>query len=227
MLCRVLEQEYHCFEICARIGYRVDMSKWSDEQARRIGKAIKALRGDRTGQWLADRTAELGHPISRTTISELEGDEGRRKHVTTAELAILAAALNVPPIVLLYPGPDYGEYIDVLPGRPVRKIDAVQWFSGIANHPFTNAQGAERAHVHTEYGASTRELFLWRELLAVQRRISSIVVPAQRVKGEVVPGELTDTQRALRDDLYDQEYRLKLQLGLVSIDDDPRPAHGG
>lgn len=187
---------------------------------------MKKFRGKRSAQWLAERANEIGGlKMTRQMIADLEG--GRRRYVTTAELIALAAALNVPPILLLYPGPDYGEYIDVLPGRSARKIDAVQWFSGIADHPFTDAQGAERAHVHTEYGDSTRELFLWRELLAVQRRISSIVVPARRVKGVVVPGELTDTQRALRDDLYDQEYRLKLQLGLVSIDDEPGPAHGG
>lgn len=187
---------------------------WEAAQAARTGAAVKKLRvgTDWSAQELADRANEIsGLKMTRQMIADLES--GRRRYVTTAEVIALAATLGVPPISLVYPGPDYGEYIDVLPGRAARKIDAVQWFSGIADHGLiTDAQGAERAHIYTEYGASTRELFLWRDLLAVQRRISSVVRPSRRVNGEIIMEKLSDKQRADLDAWHDQEYSLKLQL---------------
>ena len=97
------------------------MSKdgWAADQAATIGDEIKKLRGGRSGQWLSDRTAELGYRVTRTTISELENH--KRKYVTTVELMVLARALNTPPIALLYPRPLSGESIDILPGVPGTK----------------------------------------------------------------------------------------------------------
>lgn len=193
------------------------MNTWEVEQAARIGKAVKNLRGDKTGQWLADRTAELGVKMTRQTITDLEN--GRRRYVTTAELAVLAAALNVPPIALLYPGPDYGEYVQVLPGVLTPTIQAVQWFSGLRDHGFILApSGAEEARTRADYRESIRELQLWRELVDVQRKISSVTVPARRVNGEVVVGELSAAQSALLTELHDREYSLKMQLGVEVVD---------
>lgn len=105
------------------------MSKpsWADEHASRIARTIKSLRGKRSGQWLAERTAELGHPVSRTTISEIE--TGRRKSVTTAELSVLAWALNVPPVRLLFPDLPDGN-VEVVPGVRTSSVGAMTWFSG-------------------------------------------------------------------------------------------------
>ncbi|NKY17516.1 DNA-binding protein [Tsukamurella spumae] len=101
---------------------------WASEQAKRVGKKINDLRGKRSAQWLSDRTDQLGMRVARTTISELE--TGRRKHVTVAELSVLAAALDTAPVALLYPGP-YDAPVDVLPEVRVTELDAVQWFSGV------------------------------------------------------------------------------------------------
>lgn len=106
----------------------VDMSKsWAEEQAARIAETIKALRGKRSGQWLSDRTAEVGHRVSRTTISELEN--GKRKSVTTAELCVLAWALDVPPVRILYPSLPDGE-VELVPGVRTQSTQAMAWFSG-------------------------------------------------------------------------------------------------
>ena len=104
------------------------MTTWSDETARRIGTAIKEARGNsRTAQWVADRTQELGHPISRTAISEYE--TGKRKTMPVSDLVVVARALNVPPALLLYPvQPDAA--VEYLPGREILSIDAVQAFAG-------------------------------------------------------------------------------------------------
>lgn len=104
------------------------MSKtWAEEHAERVARAVKALRGKRSGQWLSDRTAEAGHRVSRTTLSELEN--GKRKHVTTAELFVLAWALEVPPALLLFPDMPDGE-VEVVPGRSERSAEAAAWLVG-------------------------------------------------------------------------------------------------
>jgi hypothetical protein len=100
---------------------------WPDEITARIAAEIKRLRGDRTGQWLSDRTADLGHRVSRSTISEIETK--RRKSITVADLIILAAALDTVPVALVFPGP-YNEDVRVLPMLQVPQIWAAQWFSG-------------------------------------------------------------------------------------------------
>ena len=109
-------------------GILIGMSdSWPDEITARIAGAIKKLRGDRSGQWLSDRTADLGHRVSRSTISEIE--TGRRKSITVADLIILAAALDTVPVALVYPGP-YDEDVRALPAVEVPQIWAVRWFSG-------------------------------------------------------------------------------------------------
>lgn len=104
-------------------------SQWSPELTHRLGREIRRLRGkERSAQWLADRTTELGYPVPRTTISETE--TGRRKGpIPLQEILVIAAALHVPPVQLLFPGLPHGD-IEVLPGRHVFAEDALSWFVG-------------------------------------------------------------------------------------------------
>lgn len=109
--------------------YLDEMSKsWDQQDAERIGGEVNRLRGKRSGQWLSDQTHEVGYRLSRTMISELE--RGKRKYVTTAELVVLAAALNVAPVAMLYP-PPYDDEIEVTPGAKMTRIAALERFSGI------------------------------------------------------------------------------------------------
>lgn len=104
------------------------MSKnWAEEQSARIAETIKRLRGKRSGQWLSDRTNQIGHRVSRTAISELEN--GKRKSVTTAELCVLAWALDVPPAQLLFPALPDG-VVEVVPNVTTRSVFAATWFTG-------------------------------------------------------------------------------------------------
>jgi transcriptional regulator with XRE-family HTH domain len=80
-----------------------------------------------SAQQLADRTAELGMPIPRSVLANLES--GRRETVSAAELIVLAAALNVAPIELICPT-GYDEQAEILPGRMVDSLSAVRWFTG-------------------------------------------------------------------------------------------------
>jgi hypothetical protein len=105
---------------------------WAEEQALRVAKEVHRLRGTRSAQWLANRTAELGYEVTRSVIADLEN--GRRKYVTTAELMVLARALNTTPIALLYPGP-YGSNVAMLPFMESTEYGALQWFSGGIDMP--------------------------------------------------------------------------------------------
>ncbi|MBB5162494.1 hypothetical protein [Mycobacterium sp. AZCC_0083] len=159
--------------------------------------------------------------MTRQTITDLEN--GRRRYVTTAELAVLAAALNTAPIALLYPGP-YNQQIEVLPGVDwPRQIDAAQWFSGIQEHGWTDrvsrpgeskgAGGAESAQMRADYRKNIRELRLWRELLDVYKKISQVVIPPNPTKENRRVTEL------LLEHLNFEVHSLRAQLGLEEIDD--------
>lgn len=105
----------------------VVMDQWTEGGHARIAAAIRAVRGNRSAQWLADRTAELGHPVTRAQITNYEN--GRKASLDVADLIVIAAALGTSPVCLVYPGP-YGERIPHLPGMDASQFEAAQWFSG-------------------------------------------------------------------------------------------------
>ncbi|KSU59643.1 MULTISPECIES: helix-turn-helix domain-containing protein [unclassified Gordonia (in: high G+C Gram-positive bacteria)] len=109
------------------------MTTWSEDLVSRVAGAIKRKRESSTPKvtatQLAERTAALGLPISRSVISDLE--TGRKRSLDVAELIVLAAALRVPPIQLLYPDiPD--KHVDVVPGYGVESARAAAWFAGLS-----------------------------------------------------------------------------------------------
>jgi transcriptional regulator with XRE-family HTH domain len=82
-----------------------------------------------SAQKLADRCSELGLPVPRAVIANLEN--GHRESVTVAELLVMAAALEVSPAELLFP---FGESLaaEFLPGGRARVLDAARWLGGFA-----------------------------------------------------------------------------------------------
>lgn len=80
-----------------------------------------------TVQALADRCTELGMPIGRVAITKLEN--GAREKVSVAELLVLAAALKVPPALLIFPL-GRADSVEALPGRQLTSWDATKWLSG-------------------------------------------------------------------------------------------------
>ena len=89
-----------------------------------------------SAQALADRVTELGLPVSRSTIADIEN--GCRKNITVAELLGIANALNAAPTMLVLPGPYADvETVDGLPKGPggtpsavAYKSEAIKWFCG-------------------------------------------------------------------------------------------------
>lgn len=94
-----------------------------------------------SAQRLSDRCAELGLRIERSVLSNLEG--GRRTTLTVAELLVLAAALSVAPVLLVFPV-GRAEDGEMLPGLTVPTWSAAQWFGGHADYPAPDLQ-ADRA----------------------------------------------------------------------------------
>ncbi|WP_374026434.1 hypothetical protein [Mycobacterium sp. HNNTM2301] len=148
--------------------------KWASELVKRVGLAVKKARDGKSAAWLSERTAELGYRISPTVIAKL--DSGHRGNVlNVAELLVLAAALEVPPLVLLYPDLADGE-VELIPGRPGSSWDAYLWATGEAPS-FTNP-GARPSK-----GA---------ELLAATRRRAELIatLPGLQIAAAAAPDEL-------------------------------------
>lgn len=88
---------------------------------------------------LAERCAEFGAPkLTTATITNIETgrpkDGIRRREISVDELVVLAKALGVPPILLLYPV-GLRELTEVLPGRQAGTWAAAKWFTGEAPLP--------------------------------------------------------------------------------------------
>lgn len=143
------------------------MEDWQQDQVNRIGEAIKALRGERSTQWISDATDELGQRISRSTITDIE--IGRRKYIAVHELSLISAALGVTPVTLLTYGtlPD-GE-IEPLPGRTIDGLSAADWWGGTPISRFSPAA----AGLPSDHGPSTELLGVSRE----RNRLRAMLAP--------------------------------------------------
>lgn len=161
---------------------------WQDEVAGRIADEIKRLRGGRSGQWLSDRTAELGYRVSRSTISEIETK--KRKSISITDLIVLAEALSVSPLSLLY-GSDDGSVIEYVPGEQVQRLVAVQRFSGIneaalARYEETIAAMEESTQASLESAKMAEAAArLMQKVVRESRRASGPEAPEERPKTPV------------------------------------------
>lgn len=103
---------------------------WPGVFTARVVQAMREARraGGLTMGDLAQGCADRGHPeITEQTIKNLE--TGRRASMTIADFVVLADALGVPPVTLLFPlGID--ATVEVVPGREVSTWDALAWFTG-------------------------------------------------------------------------------------------------
>lgn len=95
--------------------------------ARQIRRHRERKRPKMSTQALADRCAELGWPIKRSVLSNLEN--GYRETITVPELFIIAAALEVPPSDLIAPLGRVDE-VEILPGMSATPEAVVEWLAG-------------------------------------------------------------------------------------------------
>ena len=151
----------------------------------RIANEIERLRtahpeGKKSAQWLSDRTHELGHRVGRSRISDLE--TGRRKRMDVTELMVIAEALGIPPVQLLFPGLLNGES-EYLPGKTDTAWNALQRFTGETSKPGDILAAGRR----------NRDLTLMRILAAAEVEEAELRAPIAAVR----PEELARTETRL------------------------------
>ncbi|RZS58963.1 hypothetical protein EV141_0176 [Microcella putealis] len=99
-------------------------------------KAVKNRKGYTAAQ-LAARMSTAGWPLS---VSSLNGMLGKKKRatITITEVFAFAAALEVPPVELLFPTSssayDQGRGVTISPGFTTSPEAALDWFTGDTTH---------------------------------------------------------------------------------------------
>jgi transcriptional regulator with XRE-family HTH domain len=122
---------------------------WSSSWTAGIGERLRSARraAGLTTQQVADRTAALGYPMARASIANLETRP--REKIYLQDVTVLAAALGVSPIEVLYPlevstvptatptpvgvvrrGVLKNTSTQTLPGHTERTPVAAAWFTG-------------------------------------------------------------------------------------------------
>lgn len=102
---------------------------WSAELAHRVGREVRKHRDRQkiSAQKLSERCGDLGFPIERSVLSGLESQ--RRTKISLAEVLVLAMALDVAPVVLIFPVGDV-ETVELIPDQTASPFTAAEWFSG-------------------------------------------------------------------------------------------------
>lgn len=130
-----------------------------------------------SAQQLSDACAEIGHPIARSVLANFES--GRRPTVSVPELLVLAKALEVPPIALVFPV-GYEEETEVLPGRVEHPVTGLRWASGEGFLPEEGEEGRR-----AEYNWAKTAIVRIRQFLrnqAVWQRTRNLALD-QRLRG--------------------------------------------
>jgi transcriptional regulator with XRE-family HTH domain len=126
-----------------------EVTEWPADWTRVIGRAVKRAREARklSGEALSQRCTALGYPIARTVIANLEN--GRRPGANVHEVVILARALDVAPLDLIFPAA-WMDQVPLLPDAEHDVLAAAQWFAGAGPFPRESWTGSElgpyRAH---------------------------------------------------------------------------------
>ncbi|OMC02101.1 helix-turn-helix domain-containing protein [Mycolicibacterium fortuitum] len=117
-----------------------DARAWELAMTQRIGEAVTARRKalGLTAQKLEELTRNLGYPITRVAVSKIENNT-RSAKFDVAELLILAAALDIPPMLLLFPDFPDGT-VEVVPGVQRTSQSAADWLSGRGPGPSAEAE---------------------------------------------------------------------------------------
>jgi transcriptional regulator with XRE-family HTH domain len=138
---------------------------WKTELAGRLGATVQARRKalNMTALQLAARTKELGYPVARVAISKIETNT-RAGKFDLDELFVLAAALDIPPTLLLFPG---GGGSELLPGLHVDDTDGRAWLAGTRPLPGYDLNPGTRL-----LAAMRRRHHLRQQLFVLRSRIS-------------------------------------------------------
>ncbi|MDK8799551.1 hypothetical protein [Corynebacterium coyleae] len=129
------------------------MSDWANGLVEVFAESMRKRRTELalSAQKLEDRTASIGHKVTKAVISDLE--TGRRKRLYLPDALVIAEALNTSLATLLYPGMPDGA-VEQVPGRVMPSWDAALNLLGI-EPPFGDIQPNDE-HEHTTGHALAR-----------------------------------------------------------------------
>jgi hypothetical protein len=185
-----------------RVAKDSSVDDWATQLVKRVGAAVKEARGGRSAAWLSERTAELGYRISTSVIAKL--DSGHRGDVLSVpEWLILAAALDIPPLVLLYPDLPDGQ-IEMLPDHPSGSWTAYLWTTGEAPSP--------RSHELTDGEQlvdAARERWDW------MRKLPGLEIDAAAVSDELYRESLKMQLAAARQRIHRLEAQIRDSGGKI------------
>lgn len=144
------------------------------DRAKTVGQVVagRVTRYRRERGWsqqrLADEMSELGYPINRVTLAKLESGVSREsrtraENVPLREVLVLAAALNVPPVLLFIPlGED--DLVELTPNSVVHPHVALEWVIGEGPFARRNKQGRTIAHIEEGWNDRAAPVMMWHEL---------------------------------------------------------------
>lgn len=105
-----------------------DTESFEDWPGKGLGQAVKHATKAAGSSYvkLSERTRELGVSIHRTALGKIEKGE---RDLTVRELVVIAAALDISPLALVFP--NVLADIEVLPGVTAAGIDVFGWWTGV------------------------------------------------------------------------------------------------
>lgn len=116
-----------------------DVPEWADRVKANVAGEVRRRRKEMgwSAQDLADQCEQLGHPIPRNVIANMES--GRRASLPLVDVMVLAAALETYPVCLIFPV-GYVERTQELPFQGlVPTWDALRRFTGDEDMPSYDA----------------------------------------------------------------------------------------
>ncbi|MBT2451816.1 helix-turn-helix transcriptional regulator [Streptomyces sp. ISL-43] len=181
-------------------GNEDDVPEWADRLMADVAREVRRRRKEMkwSAQDLADRCEQIGFPIPRNVIANMES--GRRAVLPLVEVMVLAEALYTHPLRLIYPV-GYVEEVQQLPlTYPVDTAKAMRWFAGLnedyqadhrmLRHHVAHATALERAAIAVQLEAQQG----W----VVERAIDDTA----RAKALRTQAEFAERAARARDELY-------------------------
>lgn len=187
--------------------------EWARAWTSNVGKMVQSLRKSQklSAQELSERTRAMGYPLPRSTITNLEN--GRKETVSIHEVTVLAAALDCPPVVLLYPPTESA--VDVLPDHPREPLEAILWFRG--TWTLLDSPGPHWKHLPEHLGPRKEgdsDRIVWQLLHALTdhvRLVDKCWYAAIRLQSGLWEG-MSPEDRELSRELAQNEYQLIADL---------------
>lgn len=201
-----------------------EKDSWSARFTRSVAEEVQRHRKARgwSAQKLSNACADLGLDFPRSTLADLEN--GRRVQLGVTELLVLARALDIPPLLLLFPvGTE--EEAEVLPGRARPVFRAAQWFTG--EGPFPGPDDANTVTITDPANAGpARPLALYRahdrafeeEMQAMTRAKAAAARAAEADPGiAAVLAPAAEGLRLVAEEHWTEGERLREEAGALGI----------